>query len=397
MVDAARRRDDGVTGLSLVLPDGRAVIRMTGRRRIPHLDRARAGSADGTLTWAEQLLRGLWPWIATSLVAAAVLVQWAYYRAALASWDWLLVTGAILFAVLYPVSLALPERAATCVHRLAAGGALRTEAGAAPDVAVLVRALHDRARRWAWAGAGAAALLMTVAWVWSGRVTAVNAVLFLLEVTGATLAGLFLGRAIGYGRLGRSLAARGITIRARPDHPDGAAGLRPVGELFLFVASIFAALAAYLGIWPLTDLFDDRYATWRGPYAVLLVSVVAFSFLAFLLPFRWFHRRMTEQKREFVAAADRAASAALAQRDASRATDSSESRRVLDAEFEDMTRQFAEAQAMPTWPFDRRIRKRFTSNQVLAVLPLALKALSLDETWAAFWTRLGEALLGDGS
>ncbi|MDN4475542.1 hypothetical protein QQX09_06715 [Demequina sp. SYSU T00192] len=349
------------------------------------------------MTAPETLLLSTWPWIASSLVGAAVLIQWWWYGTDLPAWDWLLVTGAILFAVLFPVSAALPERAATCVKRLAAGGALQDQRGAAPEAEAIVERLNGSARGWARAGATVAATLMTVAWIWSGRITPVNVGLFVLELLGATLAGLFLGRAIGYGRLGRSLAAQGVTIKARPGHPDGAAGLRPVGELFLFSASIFAAIAIYLGIWPLTDLFEQRYEAWRGPYAVLLVTVVAFSFLTFLLPFGWFHERMREQRRDAVARADHAASEALAMRDASRAAGDDETRRLLDERFEDVARQFHEAQAMPTWPFDTRIRKRFTMNQVLAVLPLALKALSLDDTWTTFWTRLGDALLGDGS
>lgn len=367
------------------------MARSRGPWRVDHW---RPTPADTSLTAPEVFLRRQWAWIGPALVAAAALYQWQV-RDSLAEWDWLLVSGAALFALLFPMSLALPDRAADCLDRLAGGGTLMDGESPVPDAAGLTRVLHGQARAWALLVAPIACALMLGVWIVSGGITVPNAPLVVLEVLGAGLAGLYLGRAIGYGRMGRSLAGQGIVVKARPGHPDGVAGLRSVGEQFLFNATIFAAIAGYLGIWPLTDFFETNYAHWVGPYRVLLATVVAFSFLAFILPLRWFHQRMREQKRQFVAEADRAAAEALSIREASRSTDDEQSRRALEAKVEHLTHWYHEVQAMPTWPVDRRIRKRFTSNQVLVMLPLVLKALSLDDTWTAFWTRLGQALLGE--
>ncbi len=312
----------------------------------------------------------------------------------LAEWDWLLVSGAVLFAVLFPLSLTLPDRSSACLDRLVAGESLISEGTPLTDATAVKRRLYGQVRAWAHWSAALAAALMLAAWIWAEMIYLANVPLLMMEVLGAALAGLYLGRTIGYGRMGRSLSGQGISIRARPGHPDGVAGLRPVGALFLFNGSIFAAVAAYLAVWPLTDLFDNYYGQWRGPYAVLLAVVVAFSILGFLLPLHWFHIQMRDQKNDYFAEADRAAAESLAMRDASLATSDDDLRRSLDAKVERLAHWYQEVEAMPTWPVDRHIRRRFTSNQVLVFLPLGLKALSVSEEWNEFWTSLGQVLLG---
>ncbi len=338
--------------------------------------------------------------MAVAFSAALLLSQWLYNGSDPSEWDWLLISGVALLFALYPASQSLPDRAQKCVERLVHGRSLLR--GKAPVVEAWPVVLHLHARAFTWArGCAVGAFgLMLVAWVWarSGSPRWWEApdqlVLALLELVGAALVGLFIGRAIGYGRLGRGLAKEGVSVRARPGHPDGAGGLLSVGELFRFQASLFAAIAVYLGVWWLLIPRFPEYREWREPYVLLLVSVVLSSFLAFLLPLLWFHARMGEQKRRYLEEADEAAAEAIGRRDAALAADADESRRAAESRVELEVHRYTEIREMPTWPVDRRVLRRFTYNQMLVFVPLLLKGMS--EDWADFWNALSQWLLGGG-
>lgn len=53
----------------------------------------------------------------------------------------------------------------------------------------------------------------------------------------------------------------------------------------------------------------------------------------------------------------------------------------LDAEIKQLTEVWREIEDMPTWPIDRRIRKRFAWNHVIVLVPVVLKALSTPAWW----------------
>lgn len=353
------------------------------------------------LTPAERFLGHHWLSVVAVLSTVLLLNEWLYFGSQASEWDWLLISGAALLFALYPASLSLPDRAEKSVERLVHGHALYRGDAAIVEAWPVVLSLHARAFRWARWCAIAAFGLMLIAWVWARSGTPrwwedpPQLLLAVLELVGAALVGLFVGRAIGYGRLGRALAAEGVSVRARPGHPDGAGGLWPVGALFLFQASLLAAIALYLGVWWLLIPRFPAYWEWRDAYVLLLVFVVLFSFLGFLLPLLWFHARMSEQKRTLLEEAEEAAADAIGRREAALAANADEARRAAEARVELEVRRYDEIQAMPTWPVDRRIRRRFAYNQVLVFAPLLLKGLSAD--WADFWNAVGQWLLGGDS
>jgi hypothetical protein len=138
--------------------------------------------------------------------------------------------------------------------------------------------LHSSANRWAGVWGWILAGILVSMWLaafWDVRTyqtwqfTVSNALAGLvLETPLAIGAGRYVGRVLCYGRLARGLRRDGILLRPIPDHPDGMAGLAPIGRLY--VGSALLTIAAFLSMWVLLipRVFPE-YGTWRGPYAVV--------------------------------------------------------------------------------------------------------------------------------
>ncbi len=184
----------------------------------------------------------------------------------LVGWDWLLVTGLVALLIAARIALNLPARVHEALDRLARRSMLRVE----PDRLRRFEVdLHRAAKRSALIWTGIVPMALLVAWliakggeIWSYAILAgIEAVL------AAVVAGPFVGRAICYARLAARLRTAGLQIRTEPAHLDGAAGLRPVGELYFFQALVLAVPAVYLaGWWYVFPLFDGRYSDWSDPY-----------------------------------------------------------------------------------------------------------------------------------
>ncbi len=375
----------------------------------------------GSLTVAETFVRRNGLTCSTGLTVLALLYQAVLHGGRFSDWDWLLTGGWVLFAWLYPVSLGLPERVDATMRRLQ-GSVSTREAVAAPSMptqpvdaeamaadasgeaaggAAVARSrltheildLHAGARRCALVTGALAAAIMAVAWlIAKGADTPLYVFVIVPQLAGAFVVGMFAGRAVAYGRLGRFLSRRGLHLQSRPGHLDGAAGLRPVGELFILDASLLAVIAIYLGGWWIAFPYLDRYLDWRAPYTGLLVAVVAAEVFSFVLPLFWFHREMARHKASLRDSADGLAREVL-QLQARLLT--AEADRVALAERVDfLTARYQEIQQMPTWPIDVRVRRRFAVNNAFVFAPLLLEVLGVSDTWTKFWSALADAITG---
>lgn len=207
--------------------------------------------------------------------------------------------------------------------------------------------------------------------------------LFVLVVAmlGGYVAGRIIGRAVAYGTLGSLLKTRDKLPEAQPAHLDGAAGLRPVGEFFFYQAMIVALPAVFLAGWWIAIPLLHRYSYWRNPYLVFLVLCVIAEAFAFIAPMVSFHRAMRLSKHERLLEADELsqevdelqARLVLAETDQERAS--------LKEELGPKVDRYQAIETMPTWPVDRRTRRRFTLNNALLITPLAMKALSVSGPW----------------
>jgi hypothetical protein len=317
-------------------------------------------------------------------------------------WDWLLTSGWILFSWLYPLSLTLPERVDVTIRRLVVSAGVATVPnsradGAGFDLADVVEDLHARARGSALRVGALLGVAMALGW-WLAKGPEVlrYGLVILPQIGGAFLGGMFIGRAVVYGGLGRRLAARGLHLRSQPGHLDGAAGLRPVGELFIFAASLIAALALYLGVWWLVFPHLGRYLDWRRSYAGFFAIAVLAEVLSFFVPLLWFHTEMGRRKRELLAAADDFAREVLALQGRWLTAAEDEERAALSARIDYLTARYREVQQMPTWPVDTRVRRRFAVNNLVVLTPVVLQALGISDAWSQFWSSIANAIGGSG-
>jgi hypothetical protein len=313
-----------------------------------------------------------------------VLYQFGLWGWRISKWDWLLLTGVAVFVVAYGLSRTFPRRVADTVERLWDRGVIGPEPGTAlhgVDVAALVTDLEETAKRYRLIGAPVAAMVMVALWfvAFTGLPWGDGA--FWLDVTLAAVAGAALGRLIAYGRLGNILVRNGLPPHPRPGHVDEAAGLSPVGVLYLGQASVVAAMGLFAGVWWLIIGETARYAQWRGPYVAVMVIAVACEFLAFFAPLWSFHLLMSAERQRLVKDAD-SASRQIQDLIAARASapDLNELERI-DTEIERHTRVWRDIETMPTWPMNAGIRRRFTWNNLVVAIPFILKAIAAPTWW----------------
>lgn len=334
----------------------------------------RSAPPSGSLWGVERFVRRHYLAVAALLSTGVVANEVAKVGLAFENWDWLLVSGfTALLAAAYP-SLHLPDRVSGTVTRLARRGVLTGPAGL-DDV---VARLHRAARL---VGTGSALLFVVVvvaAFVVAfGDQIGGRLVLLVIECVAAVPVGLFVGRAVVYGRLGRWLARAGGTVVPEPRHLDGAAGLLPVGELYFHQAKLLAVPAAHLAVWwVLIPLFGDRYLRWREPYVGLLAIVVVSAVLAFVLPMLWFHWIMKRARQDLQQEADEL------------------SRRASGGSSESDPERYAAIEAMPTWPVDAGIRRRFGAGNVVLLIPVIAQALGASGSSQGMLDGLGKIISG---
>jgi hypothetical protein len=221
-----------------------------------------------------------------------------------------------------------------------------------------------------------------------------------VEVAAAFPVGFFIGRAVSFGRLGRRLDRPRLAVnldaeRLDPEHLDGAAGLRPVGDLYFFQAMLLAIPAMYLAVWWfLIPLLGDRYSDWRSPYIGLLAFVLTCEILGFLLPLRSFHVIMKRRKLKLLGEADAISQEVTdLQRKLRSTLDEDEAKRLEDA-LSRRTQRYQAIESMPTWPVGVRVRRRFALSNILLFIPVVAQALGAPESWLNILEDLQQALSG---
>ncbi|MGH3926244.1 MAG: hypothetical protein ACRDTT_25835, partial [Pseudonocardiaceae bacterium] len=263
------------------------------------------------------------------------------------------------------------DRLHRALRRLADRAVLRS----GDTTAELERTFGRVGSRWAAVGVGSVTLLLLlVTWPraaefaarwdsWSIGPAVADQVL--VVVAGATAGGL-LGRLAGYGRLGTVLTKHSQALVIIPGHPDRAAGLKPIGDFYLYQSLVASVPAIFLAGWVLLVVLAGakpeigRYQPYLDQYLALLIVAVAFEVLVFLLPIRSVHTMMKRYKEEILLSeADRLSVAIEALR--ARLADGQ------DDEWERNGQRLAlllerrdHLEKTPTWPWDPSIRRQFT-------------------------------------
>lgn len=325
-----------------------------------------------------------------AVLVAAVGANELYGRGRdLRRWDWLFVSGYLTLLACLRVALRLPDR----VHR--ALGRLADRQVLGGDLPGFERHVHRSGRRSALVGGCATPAVVMVAWVVAKRGGLPPYLPTMLgEAVASVPVGLFAGRAVSYGLLGTRLRRQRLALALDPEHLDGAGGLRPVGDLYFFQATLLAVPAAFLGVWWFVIPLVGAYADWRNVYAGLLVPVLGCEVLAFLLPMRSFHVLMVRAKERLLLDADAISHEVTGLRQQLRRTADAAERERLEAHIASLTRRYQAIDRMRTWPVDVRIRRRFAAGNVVLFLPVIGQMLGAPDPWQRFLEAVQKAVTG---
>lgn len=312
-------------------------------------------------------------------------------------WDLLMLSGYLTVILALWLARGQRYRFVSMIHQLHASHALQLDGvdeeqqDQARDE--LIRASEAEGQLWSNAGSLAIGLLMVVAWPLA---TADRQPL--LAVVGGTalaaVAGYIVGRQVGafvyYGYWGLTLPQR-ATLRPQPGHPDDAAGLRPLGSCYFWQAFLLAIPAAFLLVWTLLIPFWDsgRYLDWRPWYQGLLALALALEAVAFLTPLFGVHHQMQRRKTELLGsrAGELARSIERVRRQLEGDLESGQRSNLRD-QLEQLTRAYHDIEQMPTWPVDRTIRVRFTTQYGITFVPLIGQWLDGNGSWESLAERL---------
>jgi hypothetical protein len=340
--------------------------------------------------WAATARRLLW-WALPVLFLQHILLHVLVHP----GWNyWFIFEWLLIFIGLTMVALT-PERLHEALQRLRDRDVLPGSADAGDG---LERELERIAHRWSLVGRWCALVAMLVAMlVMAGPPSFVtdptgeNSVLWLIA---AFVVGGWVGRMAGYGRLSHVLAKRGIQLRVVPGHPDGAGGLEPIGAFYLYQSLVASLPAIWLIIYGVVQV---AFGVWR--YGVYLpdwyLSSLALAILAevlvFVVPMLSVHGSMREQRKAFVAKADRL-SAAIETTQARLEDPGLEGRDAVNRQLTELVERYHTLEKTPTWPLDRSIRRRITLQNLGLLLPFA--GYLVGNT--PFWDRVSEVFKGLG-
>lgn len=247
-------------------------------------------SVDGApLQYFERQLLENYPWLAVVMTVLLTAPYADTYEGDPQHWDWLLISGILVFLVTYPLSLHLPDRVVAALRQLQGRGILQPEEA----MGAFENRLNRSANRWAGVGGYALAAIMGSAWL-VAFVTVPQDPLYaigftfpgvIVEMALSVAAGRFIGRGLYYGTLAGRFREEGVTLRPIPDHVDGVAGLGPIGRIYFAQAMLVASIAAFLSVWVmLFPVFDPRYAAWQLPYVGLLILMLVVEAVSLFWP-----------------------------------------------------------------------------------------------------------------
>ena len=323
----------------------------------------------------------LWTWMRSHWFGVVVMLTLAFLVVTEVDWRpesvadlaWLMHTGAIVFLVALAAARRIPPAVPITVRRIRIIDASGAEAD--HEDAVLT-ALEVLRRHYAVIGAPIGGVLMASFWLWvyEGRVWGWP--LFWLEILAAAGAGYVVGGFVAYGRLGHVLDGLRLRPLAIPGHPDGAAGLRPVGALYLRQALIVALIGVFAGVWWLLIPVLGRWWAWRDPYLCIVVVCIVLEAAALFLPLMSFHRQMSQQRSALLSEADEAAQRLVQADEAIWRTQSPDELSALESVRERSHARWQAIDSMPTWPVDVQIRRRFAWSNVAMLIPVVLQIIN---------------------
>jgi hypothetical protein len=300
-------------------------------------------------------------------------------------WDYLFVSGCLTVIAGLWFARGHAERFKATFDRLARRGAL---GGRGEEEVTRYRDdLLARGEKWALRGGIVVGALLGLLWIYAFDRAGREQVAFdaiagpIVGAFGGYLVGRALGRMLAYSLLGPYLQKRGVAFCADPEHIDGAAGLKPLGDYYLHQALLLAIPAVFLLFWSLMfalPYWSGRYGTWREPYLGLLAVAILLEIAAFVAPMKHAHVTMSKTKQAELVNADTTLAPKIAELRKLLETElSAEDRAEVSALLERKCAHYTAIEEMPTWPLDRAVRRRVTLGNAGLVVGLVAQAAAL--------------------
>jgi hypothetical protein len=338
----------------------------------------------------------LWSTLPVLLVGQLPLIHYGHRI------DLLLLSGWMVLLIGLELARHTPVMLARTLRRLS-----DREVLGPPDIVGSVTTGLNRPWRGWWVASAAGvggALLITSVWTvfasggaqaWELGPAAADAI---FQAVAGAVAGAWLGRMVSYGRLiGKAgLRRNQLVLRVIPGHPDGAGGLKPLGDFYLFESLTASLPAVFLAVWVLLFSLGGPSPLWSGyrvyldPYLVLLAAAILFEVLVFVLPMKSAHDVMNLQKHDqFLPEADRLFPAGAAAQPASPALPASPDDTAVQQR---LIERFNELNDAPTWPIDSAIRRRFALRNLALLVPFIGYLIGHMQ----FWQQVADTFKGFG-
>ncbi len=347
----------------------------------------------------------------------------------LACWDWMFYSGALTFMVTVALAVSASDKLDKAIEQLRTNNTLILSATQYSDILGQMAAVG---RRWRWYSGFGVFLLVLSSWLfafwkgidnspggWGGFMAALHnaptpavlkylstlALVFLVIALCGFFAGTFLGATAGHGAFAGVLADENIELRIRPDHFDGAVGLKPIGDLYLFQALLTAIpLAWFAGWWLLIPHYPDlvcshsSLSSWLWPLVAMWAVTLIFTFRGFVQPMLLLRKRVLKEQaffksQEVPAIKDRIENL---QQLVLEKNISADKRALLNAEIDREANYLWSIDRMSAWPMDATTRRRYFSvNALVTVVPPAIDMLSRfgdkDSAQAGIWSIMRRA------
>lgn len=333
---------------------------------------------------------------------------------------WNLPNITITFALILALYLArqIDWRMRDALHELWLQGTIPEAAD--PRDGLQARILEGRGRKEA-AAALLVMVVMVAAYAWSNApylpliasalmdpaagagLTRDDAIMFLsaagLGILSGAVAGAFFGRLATYGSMASVLADPQTPLNIRPGHFDGANGLKPVGDFYLFQALLTAIPLLWLLAWILIlpwyhdaqcfagvdQSFTERL---RWQFYGQWIVVASFTYVGFIRPVLLLRRRLAAARSDLLQTRIPQIEGEIAHLKAALpATFEAQGRSVIETRIHDLAREHWAIRNMSCWPMDRATFSKYAPVEIVSnVAPIFWPLLSMGDVQAAAQT-----------
>jgi hypothetical protein len=258
------------------------------------------------------------------------------------------------------------------------------------ELSTLLVALDVRTRRWrSWFGLSLG-VTTAVVWIVNKDLNVPHRPgLSFNSVTGplvGAVLGYLVGRVIGrmasYGMLGTFLAHRRVTFRSTLGHVDGAAGLKPVGDYYLYQALLLTLpaifLLAWLAMFNIPKWHERDGERWQGAYIAFLALAILLEIVVFVVPMWRAHIAMKQEKHRQRVTADTTLGPEISEIRAQLERNlTADARKAAQDRLESLTMRYQAIESMPTWPLDSTLKRRVTLGNAALIVGLIVQLIGL--------------------